>query len=463
VEVKADGRVALKRSDGGLVTALESFHGQNSDSLWLGSLNVTAASNQRVEAQLRADRLVAVGIPAELYGPYYEGFCNEGLWPLLHDEISRARFSNETHSAYWAVNRLFADAILHIAREGDTVWIHDYHLLLLGGFLRRERLDLKIGFFLHIPFPFTEIFRAIPWHGELLEGLMGADLIGFHTWEYANNFSTTIRRLLGVEGGDSLLYEDRNVGVGAFPIGIDVGEFIRKAHSNECQECLEELREQYNGLTVFFGVDRLDYTKGIPQRLRAFKMLLEHHEEHRGKVVFVQLAVPTRENIPDYQSIKREVESLIAHINDQFGTEGYVPVRYIASSITQERLCAYYRLADVLVVSSLRDGWNLVATEYPVAKDEEEPGVLILSQFAGVVNELGGDALCINPFNEEEIVQAMLTALEMEQGQKIAMMKALREKVTANDNRTWSTRFFEVLEEAHVRNQRATLPKRGRH
>jgi len=459
IVVTDDGKIAFKRSSGGLVNGLDAVH-KGGNSLWLGSLagqtGVTGTRevpDDRV-AEMRGEGLCAVDIPGPLYQRYYDGFSNGAIWPLFHYMPERARFDRDDWRAYQEVNERFAAAVEAEIEEGDFVWIHDYQLMLLPEMLRRRRRDLAIGFFLHIPFPAADVFRIMPWRRELLAGLLGADLIGFHTLEYMRHFSNACARIVGLEPYmDSLQYGRRSVRMGAFPLGVDVDKINADARSPACEKHLASLEQSYAGKRLVLGVDRLDYTKGIPQRLEAFSALLERNPDLVGSVSLLQVSVPSRVKVEEYQEIKSQIDELVGQINGRFGMPGYVPIHYLFRTLTREHLYALYRRADICLVTPIRDGLNLVSKEYVAAKGKgQDPGVLILSEFAGSAAEMG-EAMLVNPWSVDSVVEGLERALAMPESRKLQLMADLFDRIRRHDNRGWSAEFLGALTEMHKLNQ----------
>jgi trehalose 6-phosphate synthase/phosphatase len=389
-----DGQ-AVSMSAGGLVTGLAPLHSK-SDGLWIG--HPGEKPNAHILQQLEAQRLVPVDVPAREYRSYYEGYSNGALWPLFHYFVERCEFDPAAFAAYRAVNERFADRVAEVARPDDLIWIHDYQLMLLPDMLRQRIPGARIGFFLHIPFPSSETFRVLPQRSQILRGLLGADLIGVHTYEYAENLQRSFRRLLGLESmRGALRYSGRSVRIQAHPIGIDAKELRDAAFSSEADRILLDLKRRIGDRQVVLGVDRLDYTKGLPLKLQAWRKLLAGSPRWRRRALLIQLAVPSRENIESYQQQKDEVERMVGEINGLYGAPGRIPIHYMYQSVPREELGALYRLADVAFVSPVRDGLNLVAKEY-VALRDDGGGVLVLSEFAGAASELG-ESLRINPWD----------------------------------------------------------------
>jgi trehalose 6-phosphate synthase/phosphatase len=396
-------------SAGGLATGLAPLHAKN-DGVWIG--HPGEYPDATTLRQLEERRLVPVDVPPREYRAYYEGYSNSALWPLFHSFIERCELDPAQFEAYRSVNERFADAVAKLARPDDLIWVHDYQLMLLPEMLRRRIPEARIGFFLHIPFPSSETFRVLPQRSQILRGLLGADLIGVHTYEYAENLQRSFRRLLGLETvRGALRYSGRGVRIQAHPIGIDVAEMRRAAFSQEANRFLLDLKGRIGDRQVVLGVDRLDYTKGLPLKLLAWRSLLAGSPKWRRRATLVQLAIPSRENIKSYLQQKDEVERLVGEINGLYGAPGREPIYYMYQTVSREELGALYRLADVALVSPIRDGLNLVAKEY-VASREDGGGVLALSEFAGAASELG-ESLRINPWDIEGTATQIERGLEM--------------------------------------------------
>jgi trehalose 6-phosphate synthase/phosphatase len=368
------------------------------------------------------------------------------------------RFESEEWEGYIEANRRFCTAVLNEFQPGDRIWVHDYQLMLLPGMLREKLPDASIGFFLHIPFPGSDVFALLPRGEEILENLLGADLISFHTHLHLQHFRMSLRRQLGLESAvDHVEVPGRRVRIEALPIGIAPDEFAQQLDLPETQEHLARLRNQYPDQQVIVAVDRLDYTKGIPQRLRTFRHMLKTMPELTGKVVLLQIAVPSRENIESYQALRSEVQELISGINGEYGSPDWTPVLYMHRVISRSELVAFYSFADVAWVSPLRDGMNLVAKEY-VASHPDGHGVLVLSSFAGVAAEMA-EALLINPFDEQRTAFTVKRALKLNAEEKRSRMRALRERVARNNVFAWADRFLESLAEATKRRHQHTPDK----
>ncbi|MGV0744435.1 alpha,alpha-trehalose-phosphate synthase (UDP-forming) [Mycolicibacterium sp. XJ870] len=446
-----DGSTTWKRSPGGLVTALEPLLRKRRGA-WIGWAGVTDSDEEPiVEEDLT---LVPVALSAEDVANYYEGFSNATLWPLYHDLIVKPEYHREWWDSYVDVNRRFAEATARAAAEGATVWIQDYQLQLVPKMLRMLRPDLTIGFFLHIPFPPVELFMQMPWRTEIVEGLLGADLVGFHLPGGAQNFLVLSRRLIGANtsrasvGVRSRFGEVqvgfRNVKVGAFPISIDSTELDNKARNRSIRQRARQIRgELGNPRKILLGVDRLDYTKGIDVRLRAFSELLEEHRVKRDDTVLVQLATPSRERVESYIAMREDIERQVGHINGEYGEVGHPLVHYLHRPVPRDELIAFFVAADVMLVTPLRDGMNLVAKEY-VACRNDLGGALVLSEFTGAAAELR-QAYLANPHDLEGVKDAIDAALNQSPEEGKRRMRALRRQVLAHDVDRWARAFLEAL------------------
>jgi len=433
-------------SSGGLATGLGSVHECN-ESLWVGwsGMDAGASSEARrsLQAQLAARRLVEVPLSADDVSIYYEHIANGVLWPIFHDQLEKLPNVIEGWDTYESVNARYADMIAACARPGDTVWIHDFHLMRVPALLRERVPELRIGFFLHIPFPNPEIFFALPRRQWLVEGMLGADLIGFHTRRYRGHFTAVLRRLFGIEMKDEFIaYGGRRVGLGIFPMGVDSATFAQRAADAKVVAETARLKSD-RGIRLLVGINRLDYSKGLPKRLLALERLLTMHTEWLERIRLVQVAVPSREGLAAYKSVRRVVEELLGRINGRFGTHRWTPIRYINRSVNDTILSALYRAADVLLVTPLRDGMNLVAKEF-VATRSDDDGVLVLSEFAGAADELTR-AVIVNPYDVDGLAESLHRALQMPAEERRERMQALRTHVMANDVAKWSDGFLRQL------------------
>ncbi|MDT7582169.1 MAG: trehalose 6-phosphate synthase [Pseudonocardiales bacterium] len=442
METLPDGTTEWKASPGGLVTALAPML-RGRGGAWVGWPGVPDESPEPFEDDGLA--LHPVPLSAQDVADYYEGFSNGTLWPLYHDVVAPPEFHRHWWQAYVKVNERFADAVAEVADEGATVWVQDYQLQLVPSALRERRPDLRIGFFLHIPFPPTELFLQLPWRKRIIEGLLGADLVGFHTPGGARNFRSLATRLADarVERGE-LHYEGRTIKVGAFPISIDARALDELARTPEVQERAKAIRADLGDPEhVILGVDRLDYTKGINVRLRAFEELLDDGTISVDGTVFLQIATPSRERVEHYIRLRAEIEQAVGRINGTHGNVGHPPVHYLHQSMPRDELAAFYLAADVMLVTPLRDGMNLVAKEY-VACRHDDGGVLVLSEFTGAALELT-DALLVNPHDTDGVKAAVARALEMPEDEVHERMQALRRQVLEHDVDLWARNFLDAL------------------
>ena len=448
-----DGSISWRRSPGGLVTALEPVM-QSADGAWVGWGGAADVYADPFEAD--GMTLVPVTLNEDEIEQYYEGFSNDTLWPLYHDVISQPAFHRQWWDAYRRVNRRFAEAAAAQAGTGGTVWVQDYQLQLVPAMLRELRPDLRIGFFDHIPFPPYEIFSQLPWRRQVVEGLLGADLIGFQRNGDAANFLRTVRRLTRHSTrGQLITFEDaegrpvREIRASAFPISIDSGRFDELAREDSTRARAAEIRTELGDPEiVMLGVDRLDYTKGIRHRIKAYGELLDDGRLTVEEATLVQVASPSRENVDAYQELRDQVEIAVGRINGEFGELGHAAIHYLHHSYPPEEMAALYLAADVMLVTSLRDGMNLVAKEYVAARSDQQ-GALVLSEFTGAADELNG-ALLVNPHDIDELKDVIERAARMDPKEQRRRMRRLRRKVMADDVAKWSSSFLRTLEEMPV-------------
>ena len=446
-----DGSTTWKRSPGGLVTALEPLLRRRRGA-WIGWPGVPDAGDEPIQQEDMT--LCPVNLSAEEIADYYEGFSNSALWPLYHDVIVKPIYHRKWWDTYVAVNRRFAEATAKSAAQDATVWVQDYQLQLVPKMLRMLRPDLTIGFFLHIPFPPVELFMQMPWRTEIVEGLLGADLVGFHLPGGAQNFLILARRLVGANtsratvGVRSRFGEVdvgfRTVKVGAFPISIDSTALDQQARSRAIRQRAKEIRSELgNPRKILLGVDRLDYTKGIDVRLKAFSELLDESRVNREDTVFVQLATPSRERVESYKEMREDIERQVGHINGEYAEVGHSIVHYLHRPVSREELIAFFVAADVMLVTALRDGMNLVAKEY-VACRSDLGGALVLSEFTGAAWELR-QAYLTNPHHLDGVKDAIEAALTQSPEEGRRRMRALRRQVLAHDVDRWARSFLDAL------------------
>jgi len=433
-----------RRSPGGLVTALEPVV-QRTGGAWVGWPGQPDLDIEPFEFD--GIRLVPVALTADEVAKYYEGFSNDTIWPLYHDVIAAPTYHRAWWDAYVRVNRRFAEAAADVAAEGATVWVHDYQLQLVPRLLREQRPDLTIGYFHHIPFPAYGIFSQLPWRSQVLEGLLGADVIGFQRVADAANFTNAVRRRFGFEsraGAIRIPQPDGGQRIAlarAYPISIDTATYEELARRPDIRARAREIREELgNPRSVLLGVDRLDYTKGIRHRLKAVGELFDDGRFQIGDATLVQVASPSRERVAAYMQLRDEIELAVGRINGDHDTVGLTAIRYLHHAYPREEMVALYLAADVMLVTALRDGMNLVAKEY-VASRVDGDGVLLLSEFAGASDELT-QAVTINPHDIQGLKDAIMTAVEMPEQERRRRMRALRRRVRDNDVEAWSRRFL---------------------
>jgi trehalose 6-phosphate synthase/phosphatase len=440
------GELHLEPSVGGLATGLSSWY-KSRDSIWIGWPGITGKKIKRekdILAKLLSENCHPVSITQHDVEAYYHGICNRTIWPLFHHFPLYTEYSEDFWQAYERVNTAFANVVAGIAKPNDIIWIHDYHLMLLPKLLRERLPKATMGFFLHIPFPSFEIFRLLPWRNQILEGLLGADLVGFHTYDYAGHFLDSVRLLLGYEAAmGQITAADRVVRADAFPMGINYDQFSNAVQDSKTHAERKRFHKKLGDCRVILSVDRLDYTKGIPQRLEAFSAFLDRNSKFLRKVILVLLVVPSRTRVGHYIQLKKQLDGLVGEINGKYGTIGWMPVWYLYRSLPFHSLTALYSLADVALVTPLRDGMNLVAKEYTATKMDGK-GVLILSETAGAAQELG-EAIIINANNQEEIVRALEKALEMPEQEQIERNRIMQKRLRRYDVVQWANEFMDKL------------------
>lgn len=447
-----NGAMSLIQSSGGLVSSMLSYltHSgagrYSGKALWVGASDISEKKFNSLEKEMPEEHssfdLHPVFLPEAVKGKFYHGFCNDCIWPLFHYFPSYAKFNADFYAAYKSANACFMEKVLEVYRPGDLVWIHDYHLMNLPGLLRKKLPEASIGFFLHIPFPSFEVFRIVPndWKREILSGLLGADLIGFHTSDYMQYFLKSVQHTLGYDvSGRKVHMPDRVVAADAMPVSIDFNKFYTAANTEAVFEEKNKIRRSMSGRKVIVSVDRLDYSKALINRLESFGLFLEQQKYYRGKVTYILLVVPSREIITKYKENKMEIERLISSINGKYGTIDWTPVFYQYRSVDFSKLTALYFSADVALITPLRDGMNLVAKEF-VSTRVDKRGVLILSETAGAAAELK-EAVIVNPTDRQEIAAALLKALTMPVEEQVARNESMQARIRNYDVVKWAEDF----------------------
>ena len=459
---KKKGSINYKQSMGGLATGLGSFY-QNYESLWIGWGGVTSESLSTDEKKEIQRTLMdeyknhAIWLSKKDVKQFYYGFCNRTIWPLFHYFPNYTTYDKSMWRAYEKVNKLFADTVIQFVNPDDTIWIHDYQLLLLPKLIREKLPDTKIGFFLHIPFPSFEIFRLLPWRNEIIEGMMGADLVGFHTYDYMRHFLSSVSRLLGYDHTiGQIIIDNRMVKVDAFPMGIDYDRYAKAPGEKETKDEIQRLKKRAMGRKVILSVDRLDYSKGILHRLQAYDYFLHTFPEYREKVTLILVAVPSRTGVETYKILKNELDELVGRINGECGTMDWMPVWYLYQFLPFQKLTALYFICDVALITPLRDGMNLIAKEY-IATKGNTGGMLILSGMAGAVHELG-EAIIVNPNNREQVAAAIKEALEMPADEQKARNEVMQNRLQRYDVIRWAHDFMDRMQT--VSNYREELAAR---
>ena len=454
--VKEDGGLQFKVSSGGLTTGLWSYlergaagSEERPEFVWLGWPGASVAPEDEPAVKAYAEKefkAQPVFLPEERMDRFYHGFCNKTLWPLFHYFPDLTLYEEEYWEEYKQVNHMFAEAVLKVLRPDDLLWVHDYQLMLVPGLVRERFPDMPIGFFLHIPFPSYEVFRLLPraWRVEIIEGLLGSSLVGFHTYDYTRDFLTSVLRTVGYEHQlGSLTLRDRVVTADTFPMGIDFERFARAAASPETEARVAELRANCAGQKVIFSVDRLDYTKGLINRLRGYDVFLKRNPQWHGKVVFIVSVAPSRTAVESYQAMKQELEQTVGRIVGAYGTVHWTPLVYQFRNLGFEEIVALYRLCDVALITPLRDGMNLVAKEF-VASRPDQTGVLVLSEMAGAAKEMG-EALIINPVHSGDFAQALEQALAMPVEEQVRRNRLLQERLRRYNVVRWADDFVQAL------------------
>ncbi|WP_193212065.1 bifunctional alpha,alpha-trehalose-phosphate synthase (UDP-forming)/trehalose-phosphatase [Luteolibacter marinus] len=460
VKIHADG--TAERTTGGLASALEGA-ALEIEQVWVGwpgGAEEDFEDTEKVRAELKKSGVAPVFLTQDELDGFYEGYSNGTLWPLLHYMVERARFSRDWWEAYRQVNEKFAEVIMEVADEGDQVWIHDYHLFLVPSLLRGQKKGLKVGFFLHTPFCTSEIFRVLPNRVELLKGVLGADVIGFHTYNYLRHFRSALLRVLGWESEtEGMWHKGREVRMGVYPIGHNHAGFESVMSQPDFPAILEKHRQELAGKRMILNVERLDYTKGLPEKLAAMRRFLTLHPDKRDEVLFVLIAVPSRQGVKEYDLLTEEVQREVGAINGEFGRVGHSPIQFLHRGFPIADLAAFYALCEVCLVTPLRDGMNLVAKEFLDCQRPEfsdRPGVLILSEFAGAAQELS-HSIQVNPYDIDDVAEALNRALEMPDNERRSRIDMMQGRLRKQDSGNWARRFLKDLEKVPDREERVAI------
>lgn len=456
----------LEKTPGGLVSALEPVMRANRG-LWIcwegtqGTIEAHSES-QALEKALATHKealpydIATVGLTKKEINHYYYGYANEQLWPLFHYFVVRCNFSDsDDWKAYQSANRKFANCVVANTKDDDLIWVQDYHMCLVPGFVRKRAPKRNIGYFCHIPFPHFEIFRLLPNRRDIIRGMLGADLIGFHTPDYVGHFLGVVKQLLpedearvDYERHEVILSDGRRVRVDAFPISIDFDHIADLAAQDKIKDKAKELREAFDVPHIGIGIDRLDYTKGVPERLEGLRRFFERYPKYKGKVVFVQIAAPTRTEVPSYQELKEEVERKVGDINGQLAEGSWTPIQFFYRSFPLTELLPYTLAANFSLLTPLRDGMNLVAKEYCAAKCHTGDGALILSELTGASYELGTGAVMVNPMNPDEVAEAIRQVIEMPDKTRREAMARMTDSVRTHDVHAWVRDYIGAFEQA---------------
>ena len=452
---KENDQWGIQPGSGGLITALTPILKENK-SLWVGWPGTGGkAPIRKLLDQFGSEqgyKLVGIPLSQQEIERYYWGFSNGTLWPLLHDLLGYCKFNLEDWQTYVAVNKKFARAIKKLNRENDIIWVHDYQLSMVGHFLKKLKVRQPLAYFHHIPFPSLDLLRRLPWKTEYTKALLAFDLLGFQTLRDRRNFVNTVTSLISEasilqrqRNFTLIKYGERIIQVRNLPISIDFNEFNNAAHSPEVQDAAWYLHENLHERQLMLGIDRLDYTKGIPERFLAFELALEKYPELKQKISLLQVVVPSRTLDPYYQKLKEQLEQMTGRINARFGDAGWIPIHYIFRSLDNTQLIAHYRTSEIAFITPLRDGMNLVAKEY-CACSVENNGVLILSEFAGAADQLGEKALLVNPYDIEKTADTIYQAFTMPLEERQQRMRWLRNQVQRNDVHQWLRYFMRALD-----------------
>ncbi len=436
-------------SDGGISTGVGAIYPKNETHLWIGWPGIVTDNknqDQKIETILQRERQIPIFLSITDYDNYYNGYCNQVLWPAFHGFDRLISNNSSFWKSYEEINKKFCENIVSEFNHGDTIWIHDFHLMLLPSLLRKKLPNAKIGFFLHTPFPLLEEFRKIPEYQKLIKGILGSNLIGFSTSSYKTNFINLLKyEGYTVDNAGNCIIDNRPIKIGCFPIGINAKKYLNLALSEEVNEEFNKQQKLFNNDNLILSIDRLDYIKGIPNKLKSFGLFLENNIYQVGKVQLLLIVVPSRENIVHYQKIKLEIERLVKKINDDYGQPNWQPIIYNYNSYNLIEISAFYKLADIMLVTSIKDGMNLVSKEF-IASKTEDNGVLILSETTGAANELN-EAIIVNPNSITEIAKGIEDAIKMTKEEQKRIISTLKKKVHMNDIFNWNQSFLSNLKE----------------
>jgi trehalose 6-phosphate synthase/phosphatase len=458
---EVDGRYEYKESSGGLASGLRAYADRAKKDLeivWVGWPGTVIDPSEEAKVQkeiLEKYKIHSVFLSQDEVDKFYDGFCNKTIWPLFHYFPTYARYDAEYWETYQAINQRFCDVVTELLQPDDVVWVHDYHLMLLPALIRKRAPTNSIGFFLHIPFPNYEVYRLLPnvWRKALLEGLLGSDVIGFHTHDYRTYFLRSVLRVVGIDDKmGEVLYHKRLVKIDTFPMGIDYDKYHSASKKLDVHREKKQVREHLAGVKSILSIDRQDYSKGILNRLDAYEHFLEHHPEWRQKVTMLMVVVPSRYEVDNYQTTKKDIDEHVGKTNGTYGTLNWTPIIYQYRSLSFPELIALYTTCDVALITPLRDGMNLIAKEYVAARNDDT-GVLILSEMAGAADELD-DAILINPNNNEEMSQALLTALEMNADEQAHRIEMMQKRVKEYTVFKWADDFLATINNIRTEQER---------
>lgn len=455
--VEDQGTYKIVHSDGGLATGLNSLETTHAKHWigWPGMYVEDGQEKEKINRELAAQNFHPVYLTPEQIENYYEGYSNSVLWPLCHYFSTYMNYENEYWEAYQEVNKLFSDEACRIIEPGDIVWVQDYQLMLLPALIRECVSDVSIGYFHHIPFPSYELFRALPERADLLNGLLGADLVAFHTHGYMRHFISAVYRVLNLDCNlDEIQLDSRVVDVDAFPMGINYKKYYDAILDKQISKQAKELKRNLGDTKLIVSVDRFDYSKGILIRLTSFENFLQDHPEYEGKVSLVMIVSPSRDTVDIYAELKDQIDKMVGGINGKYSTSNWTPIHYFYRAFDFEEVTALYHITDIALVTPLRDGLNLVAKEYLAAK-RDQPGVLILSEMAGAAIELS-DALIVNPTDTKEIEDAILAALEMPEEEQLRALQSMQEIISTQTVEQWTKDFIDELKEVKKKESHPT-------